>query len=431
MMQKEMEHDTVADMYANQVDCKLQTGMLNELLRKQLAPSTNVVKTSETRLQSSEMDLSSATTNTVDYILDNATVNRTLLHEKLSELYFQQKRVYDALDIDPALLSRQFISHSGLILSPDHCVTTQLDDMRVHAFIRGIDKAIKSQLENQSSISIVYPACGPFAPLLLPLIAHYQSQNLYCSSQLRITLIDIQPGAIASLQALIREWRIGDYIENIACIDATLYPLRDNQFDLLVLEAMQHGFSREGHFLLARHFCRSLTDTGEMLPQKVTISAQLNCAQSEFVEQWREAECVSYHNTQADILVQRVVLGDILELTKHSVLSLGERVLDKHTRLIECGQVSIPHIDEHQGEQTLLLCTQVNVYENEKIYEYDSGITHPLPEQQVCINFTPREPRDGDLLVKTGDDIKFYYRLNGLPGFLATWSESAAQGRDS
>ena len=42
--------------------------------------------------------------------------------KKLSELYFQQKRVYDALDIDPALLSRQFISHSGLILSPDHCV---------------------------------------------------------------------------------------------------------------------------------------------------------------------------------------------------------------------------------------------------------------------------------------------------------------------
>ena len=61
-----------------------------------------------------------------------------------------------------------------------------------------------------------------------------------------------------------------------------------------------------------------------MLPQKVTISAQLNCAQSEFVEQWREAECVSYHNTQTDILAQRVVLGDILELTKHSVLSLGD-----------------------------------------------------------------------------------------------------------
>ena len=82
MMQKEMEQDTVANMYANQVDCKLQTGMLNELLRKQLAPSTNVVKTSETRLQSSEMDLSNATTNAVDYILDNTTVNRTLLHEK-------------------------------------------------------------------------------------------------------------------------------------------------------------------------------------------------------------------------------------------------------------------------------------------------------------------------------------------------------------
>ena len=69
------------------------------------------------------------------------------------------------------------------------------------------------------------------------------------------------------------------------------------------------------------------------------------------------------------------------------------------------------------------------MYENEKIYEYDSGITHPLPEQQVCINFTPSESRDGDLLVKSGDDIKFYYRLNGLPGFLATWCEPSATQR--
>ena len=70
----------------------------------------------------------------------------------------------------------------------------------------------------------------------------------------------------------------------------------------------------------------------------------------------------------------------------------------------------------------LMICTHIKTYGDEVIGEYESGISHPLPDMHVCINFTPRDVKPGDLLVKTADKLKFYYRLNGLPGFLATAS---------
>ena len=99
--------------------------------------------------------------------------------------------------------------------------------------------------------------------------------------------------------------------------------------------------------------------------------------------------------------------------------------LDADTALIECNTLDIPLIERNADKQILLICTRINTYGEEYIGEYDSGITHPLPDMNVCINFEPIETRSGDLLVKSGDKLKFYYRLNGLPGFLPTWG-----GRD-
>ena len=106
-------------------------------------------------------------------------------------------------------------------------------------------------------------------------------------------------------------------------------------------------------------------------------------------------------------------------------MNLKEHVLDENTTLIECGKVDIPLSLNRDDEQTLLILKQIQVFADEFIGEYDSGITHPLPDQQVCINFKPRDERAGDLLLESGDAIRFYYRQNGLPGFMATWAQGA------
>ena len=76
-------------------------------------------------------------------------------------------------------------------------------------------------------------------------------------------------------------------------------------------------------------------------------------------------------------------------------------------------------------EHILLLTTEMQVYQDLSVTEYASGITHPLPDLSVCIGFEPHNPQPGDLLIKPGDSILFYYRKQGLPGFLPVYVEPA------
>lgn len=415
---------------ANFIDSPIQAGILNQLLRDQLAPSlpVQVEQSSVTSSPSQQQSLISTANAAISEILKNAPFERALLHDKLSELFYQQKAIYQAADIDPALRKLQFITHCGLIMSPDNCITTQLDDLRVRAFVRGIDQAITDKLTDKSDseqrpLHIVYPACGPFAPLLMPLLSHYKSQHKYTAQQLQVTLIDLQQGAVESLAELVEAMDVGGYIHDIQCLDAISWQPDLMGVDIVVLEAMQHGLSREAQFGIARHFARLLGPKGCLVPQKITVTAALNRSQREFVEQWQGAKYLSSAEMNQTIKAERTVLGEIFSLTAQSLLELPERILDENTTLIECGKVSIPTLPQNNDEQTLLLCSQIQVYGDEYLDEYDSGITHPLPDQQVCINFSPREDRPGDLLLKSGDGIQFFYRMNGLPGFLATWCE--------
>jgi len=409
------------------IDDKLQAGILNQLLRQQLSPSKPVqsseLTVSETA-QTQPQTLLSTAVAAVTEILSRRALTRADLHNKLSALFYQQKSVYDAADIDPRLRKRQFITHCGLIMSPDNCMTTQLDDLRVRAFIRGIHQALADKIVSQPGpLHIVYPACGPFAPLLMPLIGYYKAQHQYSPQQLQITFIDMQPGAIESLQALVAAMDIEAYIKDIICGDAMAYQPDNASVDMVILEAMQHGFSREGQFSIARHFAGLLAPEGCFIPQKVSVRAALNVAQREFVEQWQKRERISEQDMDLTVKAERTELGEILSVTAQSLRNLPERVLDENTTLIECGKVTIPPMPNKADEQTLILCATVNTYGDETIGEYDSGITHPLPDLQVCINFKPRDDRPGDLLLNSGDGIQFFYHLNGLPGFLATWCE--------
>jgi len=408
-------------------DPEFSTGSLNALLREQLsqlmpsepAASAEVTQTVEAEVQNET--LSSCILSSVTGILNEQALNQASLQLKLESLFDRLYQVYQEVDIDAASRKRQFISRHGLVISPDQCVTTQKDTLRVRAFIRGAHQAIAAlKAKHNECLHIVYPACGPFAPLLLPLIAYYKETGLYDENDLRITLIDMQTGAVESLKAVIHEMGIAGYINEITCQDACDYQT-SLPIHMVVLEAMQHGFSKEGYLPIARHFAAIMHADGVFLPQEVSLRAVLSTGQREFVEQWQhENSNVCEAEMQQQIINERLELGEILRLTPESLRSLKERVLDANTSLIECDEVLLPELEANMKKPLLLICTRIKIYHDEYLGEYDSGITHPLPDMHVCVNFVPNDPKPGDLLVKTGDKLKFFYRLNGLPGFLAT-----------
>ncbi|WP_298442809.1 hypothetical protein [uncultured Ferrimonas sp.] len=390
---------------------------LNRLLREQLQvqPSSTLSSTAATTTIESAPTPSpnQAAVAAVTAILAAETAAASVA---LGNLYQGLLGIYQRIELEPSLRTRQYVSRHGLVLSPDQCVTTQTDTHRISRFIRGIDQALiqLQQQPRERPLNVVYPACGPFAPLLLPLLCFYQNRSGADPINIKVTLIDIQPGAVASLQAVTHELGLGKYIESIVCMDGCDYR-SEQPIDLLIIEAMQHGFSREAHLPLAQGLVPQMSDHGVLIPERIELSAQLVVGQHEYIERWQKSK-----GNEQPLPAERIKLGTVLTLTKESVTQLCVRQLRDNSTLIDCNTVLIPEIPPQLGEQLLVICTQIYTFKMECLDEYQSGITHPLPDTQVCINFIPSDPKPGDLLLRNGDCIKFYYRLNGLPGFLAT-----------
>lgn len=373
-------------------------------------------------------NLTKDTCSFVDSILNTPVLEKNVLAPALNSLYEQKAQFYQSLNIPKPLRTRQYICGSGLILSPDHCVTTIRDSLRVGLFLKGVDAALKQLAEENfgEPLHIVYPACGPFAPLLLPLLTYYKNQGIYSPDEINVTFIDIQEGAAIALDALVKQLGLQEYVRKICCMEACEYQVA-NDVHMVILEAMQHGFSREGHLRLAKHFADLLHPNGIFLPQNIAVTASLSSAQREYVDQWKTDD-MSVHGK---IRNERIELGKVLEVNLEFLRAMQEQVIDEHTRIVECSTLSIPYLEPAEGEKTLLFHTRVNVFGEDWLGEYESGITHPLPDSQVCVNFIPHDLRPGDLLVGSGDSLTFYYCMNGLPGFLTTKSDHSGGDRET
>lgn len=400
-------------------------GKLNDWLREQMRTQTPVAPAAVIPSEMPE-ELSRCAAHAVSCGL-RVEASFAEFETAVSNLFQQLVKEYKRCLIPAHLRKRQFVARSGLVMAPDQCLTTLLDLHRVRGFWRGLNRAIADQLAHRQStpIFIIYPACGPFAPLLLPLLSYYRSHNLYGSTQLRVVLVDLQPGAVTSLQNLVDKMDLGSYVAEIHCGDALDYCPRQ-PIDVLLLEAMQHGFSREGHFSMARHFAGHMSNSGVMLPENISLRAVITEGQTEFVDQWRTETGDIRPSPELPLRNIRIELGEILSINRQTLDHVSEQRIDDSVSLIPCAAVEVPTLPETLRRPLLLICSHMQIYGEESLGEYESGITHPLPDFQVCINFVPRDERSGDLLVRSGDRLKFFYCQNGLPGFLATLTDQNA-----
>lgn len=335
------------------------------------------------------------------------------LQQCAESAFAQLNAIYERTPIPQRERRRRFIHATGLVMAPDHAIHTLKDVVRVRSFVRSLHAAIQKSTDNADGcLDVVYPACGPFAPLVLPLLAYYNHFHTP-ERKLTVTFIDIQPGAVQALNAIVDQLQLRTYVAAIHCLDAVTYK-HPTPFDIVVLEALQHGFSREGHMQIAMHFAHQLKENGTLIPARIHISAALTQSQREFVSQWQHPRSTTASVTTD---IGRISLGNILTLDKTFLTQLPPP--DPFgSELLACGTIEIPRLRHAPATYVLIICTQIEVDDQHRIDEYASGITHPLPDLQVCVNFTPQDKRQGDLLVSEGDRVQFYYCMNGLPGFL-------------
>mgnify|MGYP000754531727 CR=1 FL=1 len=386
--------------------------LFNQSLREQLHACMNSADEPEHRSA-----LKTALNELTETLLQQPDTDHEQLVERFASANEQLLVSYKQVELTEAETHSSHINATGLVMAVKDAIHTVNDIYRVKAFIRGVDQALSTR-DTDSPIHLLYPACGPFAPLLLPLISHYQQQGTG-PQQLRITLIDLQPGAVKVLNQLVDDLDIRSYIEDIRCMDVMDY--RPTQpIDVLVLEALQHGFTREGHLSFARHLSQFLSPGALMIPEKISVQASLNVGQREYVDQWKDKPRT--HSSLMDTTIQqeRTPLGEVFTLTLDKLRKLNVIPLGDSAELVECNQVKIPTGVSNINKMCLLFSVTATTFGQEQIREYDSGISHPLYDLSVCIDFVPRVAEPDDLLVKSGDKLKFYYKLTGTPGFLPT-----------
>lgn len=347
-------------------------------------------------------------------LTDSVTV-----HEQLTALFTD---MYDQAMLSMAqaalsqdLLTRQYVSATGLIMSPLNCSTTIKDIYRIRGFVRGLDKAIKAKLSNKKQVRLLYPACGPFAPLLLPLLQYYQDEGGVDSSQLKVVLVDIQPGAIQSLHQLVKDLNVSDYVEAIVEADATQYEPQ-GAIDILLLEALQHGFTQEGQLSIARHQVQFLSLDGFLVPQSISVQAIMVHGDTEFNQQWQSAAYT--HSSNLTAREQRVELGEILHISKTALLAMQPITLSDDIEVVQAGTLVLPDGVTDMPDRILATYARIHAFGDEVIDEYDSGITHPLPDMTFYVDAKPSVPDGKYFVARGGERVGFYYQLSGLPRFI-------------
>jgi len=389
--------------------------LLKYSLRTQLeAMLQNQLSTAERRRQLKESFAAA-----VELVLKETKVEHRTLVQAFQTMYGNACQSLSLAKLTQEELTRQYISTSGLVMSPLNCKHTIKDVYRIKGFACGTNKAIQQMLANKSQVKVLYPACGPFAPLLLPLLAHYKQSDRISAEQLQVTLVDIHPGAIKALNQLIADLDIADYIEALVEEDATQFSPTQT-FDLLILEAMQHGFSREGFLSIAKHLVQYLHIQGEMIPNQVSVRAMMVIGETEFNQQWEKAEYAHSNHCQPEAIDDRIDLGEILNVNTAMLLRSEIFELDGGIKMLQGNTIELPKDVPDMAKRILAIYSHIDTYGNAMVGQYDSGITHPKPDMTFYVDAKPKAVEHHYFEAKGGDKVSFYYQLTGLPGFVAT-----------
>ena len=272
---------------------------------------------------------------------------------------------------------------AGLALSPALAGQCLLDGPRTSAFVRATLAAIREAARRfaPSTVEVVYAGTGPFAPLALLVIPFLGTLPV------RFTLLDANPGAVQSVDALVRAFGCAQSIRAIVCTDATTYR-HPSEIHVIVSETMQRTLRDEPFVAILRNLRPQLAAGGIVVPERVTVDLAVFDAASEQAR-WQGRPPAS----------SPVSHGKVFEVD-----AAGESPSDDQGATT----LTVRH-DASAGPQWLGLVTRVLVHKEIVLEPYVSGLTTP----EILWHFSPMT-RD--------TTISFQYVTGTVPGM--AWTES-------
>ncbi len=296
------------------------------------------------------------------------------------------KEFYFSLIDESSMLSLENVKETkttyGIALDPINAISCLDDIKRTTKYMQGINSAISLLKGRQTKrdIHIVYAGCGPLAPLVLPLIMFIETEGI------QFTLIDIHQESIDVLSEIISQLKLST--ENIELLSADATTVKVNgklPVDLIVIEAMTAALKKEDQVSISCNLVDQLDEDGILIPQEIKINAVLTDPKKEFLQGAIKDK-------------GRVKLGKIFALNKSSIQLRNKRKTDYFP--VESIQLPMTFDADYQ----IMLTTEIKVYNDIEIAEYESGLTNPM-------------------LYPIGNDFKenrilqFSYKMTGMPEF--------------
>lgn len=196
----------------------------------------------------------------------NTKEEENLSAKKLAEFY--QELLVDLLPEKEFITTEETKINGGIALSSQHALNCLEDPLRTVRFIKGTYQAINDTLRKYPSekINLLYAGCGPGAPLILPLLSHFQPE------QLSITLLDINESSIFSVKTLIQSLKLNSFFQDIILTDATKYKHpKGNPLHIILSETMDKGLSKEPQVRITQNLAPQLIEDGIFIPEEIEI----------------------------------------------------------------------------------------------------------------------------------------------------------------
>lgn len=283
----------------------------------------------------------------------------------------------------------------GYAVSPFLAARCLVEVFRTQQFVRGVYAAIQAARRRfpEQRLHILYPGCGPYATLILPLTTQFSPADF------QVTLIDVHAPAVAAVRQLVQALDIADYIHDVIQADAMTYqPPAGQQFHLLVLEVMQGALAREPQVALTLRFLPHLLPDGLLVPGRITVDACLTSRACEDFGTLVRRDPDGFPVDHSDLAQTRVYLGQLLALPADD----GQLYRRAPADALPAVTVRVPPRPP-EFDQFMLL-TQVEVYPPFTIVDYESEVSHPviLPDLNGIV---------------PGSEVTFVYTFGPKPGF--------------
>ncbi len=305
------------------------------------------------------------------------------LHALFSALTGLREDSCDREDIEPTPLP------GGLAIDPLSAARCLLDFARTAAFLRGLCRAVEVARQRFSArpIEILYAGCGPFAPLAIPLMTRFGEGDV------RFILLDVHRRSLDVARGLVETFGYGAHVRDYVRADAAeyLHPA-DAPLHLVLTETMQLALTKEPQVGIVLNLAPRLDEGGILIPERVTVDACLYDPATEFQPIPAGMEEGPFERPER----VRIALGRLLELDLESARRhrQGDGFAPVRLVLPETGGKPLP----------MMLRTQVTVFGEIGLGDYDSGITCPHPLGEVDTS-------------RAGCEVEFRYEMGSDPGF--------------